>query len=418
MRWRIINARLVTIPAPPGGGAHRGRAMREIGVVERADVLIEGGVIREVAPRREGAAPPDDRTPTLDARGRVVAPGLVDCHTHACFAGDRLGEWEMKLAGAAYLDILRAGGGIMSTVRAVRAASAQQLVEGLLERLDQFLRQGTTTVEIKSGYGLSTADELKMLRAIRAAALAFPGTIRATALLGHAVDGEPGEFVARTIRETLESVHEEFPGIAVDAFCEKGAWSLEDCRRLFERARELGHPIRVHADQFTSLGMTPLAVALGAASVDHLEATTEADLAVLAGSATIGVGLPCTGLHLANRSGGAFADLRRLVDLGGAAAIATNCNPGSSPTASMALAMGTAVRFCGLTPAEAWTAATANGAAVLGLADRGRIAPGMRADLVVLRHTDERAIAFELGGTAAATVACAGRVVVGEGPRE
>jgi imidazolonepropionase len=400
----IRHARVVT-PAPGTAGARRGREIGRLQVLDNATVLCAGGRIDRVEP---GGAVPAAAV-EIDARGRVLLPAFVDCHTHACWAGDRLDEWEMKRKGASYLDILRAGGGIMSTVRAVRAASREALAHDLRSRLDVMLNEGTTTVEVKSGYGLTTDDELKMVRAIRDAAATWPGTVVPTALLGHAIDpaaGSAAAFVDRVIEETLPAVSAEFPGIAVDAFCENGAWSLADCARLFERARAAGHPIRVHADQFTALGMLEEAVRLGAVSVDHLEASTPQGLVTLAASAAVGVLLPCCGFHLDGR----YAGARPLVDGGGAVALATNLNPGSAPCSSIPMAVALAVRHCGLSASEAITAATANAAAVLGMPDRGIIAPGARADLVLLRHRDERLLAYEFGGDPVDAVVCGGRV--------
>lgn len=406
----IRDARVLTMPGGPG--PRRGRALGDLGVLPRADVLIEGDRIAEVIP--SDGSPPEGGSRSavsslreIDAGGRVLMPAFVDCHTHACWAGARLDEWDRKRAGAAYLEILAAGGGIMSTVRAVRAASEEELAGTLLQRLGVMLREGTTTVEVKSGYGLTTAEELKMLRAIAVAAAAWPGTVVPTALLGHAVDhGQPG-FVERTIAETLPAVSAAFPGIVVDAYCEAGAWSLPETLRLMERAKELGHPVRVHADQFNDLGVIPEAVRRGFLSVDHLEASTPERLAALAKSETYGVMLPCAGFH----TDGRYADGRRFVDAGGALAIATNCNPGSAPTSSMPMAVALAVRFCGLSPAEAIGACTVNAASLLGLADRGRIAPGLRADLVLLRHRDERELAHEFGGNPVDVVICGGRIL-------
>lgn len=415
MTTLITNARVLTLvpageKAPVLHGARRGRAMSDLGVVERGEVLIRGERILGVGPAGTLDARPGR---VIDAGGRVLMPGFVDCHTHACFAGDRLDEWELKRSGATYLEILRAGGGIMSTVRATRAASEEELAMLLRGRLQAMLREGTTTIEVKSGYGLGTFDELKMLRAIRRATVGFAGTVVPTALLGHAIDAPTGDaaaakaFVDRTLRDTLPAVSGEFPFIAVDAYCEKGAWSFEDCVRLFERARAGGHAMRVHADQFTSLGMTAWACGAGFASVDHLESTTPEDAKVLAESSTVGVVLPACGFHVDGR----YADARRIVDLGGAVAIASNYNPGSAPCRSMAMAAAIAVRQCGLTPAEAITASTVNAAAVLGLEDRGVIAPGKRADLVLLTHRDERMLAYEFGSSAVETVIVGGVVV-------
>ncbi|QQS09639.1 MAG: imidazolonepropionase [Phycisphaerales bacterium] len=412
----ITNARVLTMGQGPNPRTRE--RLADVGAIPRADVLIDQGVIVRITPHtphNPAPAPPAGAT-IIDAKGRVLMPAFIDPHTHLCWAGDRLDEWQMKLAGTPYLDILKAGGGIMSTVRAVREASESALLDLLLERLDRVLRAGTTTIEIKSGYGLSTRDELKMLRVIHEARSRWPGTVVATALLGHAIDPDVPDFVQRTIDETLPAVHAEFPGVAIDAFCEKGAWSREQCVQLFAQARSLGHPIRVHADQFNSLGIIDDAIRLGAASVDHLEASTRDDLQQLSESSTFGVGLPCTGLHMATRAGGDFADLRALADLGGRVAIATNSNPGSATTFAMPIAMAAAVRFCGLTPQESIVASTANAGALLTnvdptLADRGRLEPGLRADLVLLRHTDERSLAYEWASDHIALTICHGRVV-------
>lgn len=403
----IRNARVLTLAE--GSVPRRARALSELTIVPRGDVLIDHGKIASVAPSpahvlRLSTAPGPSE---IDAEGRILMPAFVDCHTHLCWAGDRLGEWERRLRGTPYLDILASGGGIMSTVAAVRAASVAQLTVALGERLDRALRAGTTTIEVKSGYGLSTEHELKMLRAIRAAGDAWPGTVVPTALLGHAIDPDQPDFIDRTIAETLPAVHAEFPGITIDAYCERSTWAPPDALRLLKAAADLGHPVRLHADQFHSLGVIAGAVGLGARSIDHLEATTPQDVETLAGSDTFAVILPVTPFHLGTPQAGA----RRLVDSGAAFCLATNCNPGSAPAFSMPLAVALAVRFCGLTPAEAIAAATVNPAALLNLPDRGRIAPGQRADLILLRHTDERQLAFELGDNPVDLVFAAGQLV-------
>lgn len=404
MSLLIRNARVLSLAIGPI--PRRGQALGELGVLPEADVLISGEKIAAVGPAVTALPEAEE----IDAAGRVLMPGFVDCHTHACWAGDRLDEWELKRRGVPYLEILARGGGILSTVRAVRAASEEELATLTRARLDAMLREGTTTVEIKGGYGLSMEAELKMLRAIRRAANSWPGAVIATALLGHAIEGEAEAFIARTIDETLPAISREFPGITIDAFCEKGAWSLDACEKLFARARALGHPIRVHADQFNSLGMTPAALRLGARSVDHLEATTDADLSALAAAETFGVILPATGFH----TDGRYARARDFVDRGGALALATNCNPGSAPTHSMPFAIALGCRGCGLSPAEAIAAATVNAASLLGRSDRGTIAVGQRADLVLLRHRDERLLGYEIGGNPVELVVCGGRRVPAE----
>jgi imidazolonepropionase len=420
----ILNARIVTLcdaTDTPRPAPHTGPQLADLAIRPRASILIEGDRIARIVEGDDGAELLRRLRlqQTIDARGRVLLPGFTDCHTHACFAGNRLDEWDLKRRGTPYLDILKAGGGIMSTVRAVRQASQEELTESLLARLHLMLAQGSTTIEVKSGYGLTPAHELKMLRAIRAAAARFSGTLIPTALLGHALDPAsvaspfpqtPDGYVDWIIAEALPAITAEIPGIAVDAFCESGAWSLDQCTRLFAAAIKAGHPIRVHADQFNTLGMTEQAVRMGATSVDHLEASTPAQLAALASSAdTFGVILPICGLHVDDR----YAPARAFIDSAPTSklALATNFNPGSAPCGSMPMAIALAVRKCGLSPAEAIAAATVNPACLLGLQDRGAIAPGLRADLVLLRHTDERSLAYEFGHTQIDTVICAGRVI-------
>lgn len=394
----IRNARLLTLAASTTR-PRRGKELGDLAIIPQGDVLMADGKITAVGPKVE--APADAEV--IDAQGRVLMPAFVDCHTHACWAGDRLAEWEKLLRGASYADLVKSGGGLMATVHAVRDATKKQLAAHLKARLDAFLRAGTTTVEIKSGYGLQTEEELKMLRAIVRAGHDWPGTIVPTALLGHSYEGNLDDYTRMVVKEMLAEVSREFPDIAVDAYCETGVWSKEACVRFFDKAGK-HHPLRVHADQFTSLGMIPEAIRLGARTVDHLEASTQADLELLAQSRTMGVILPATGFH----TDGRYAKAGFFVDAGGAVALATNCNPGTAPTHSLPFMIALAVRFCGLSPAEAIAAATVNAAAALGLTDRGTIAPGQRADLILLCHKDERQLAYELGGNPVDLVICAG----------
>ena len=401
----ITNARILTLAG--GEVPRRGAALGDLGVIERGFVQVADGRITAIG---DGEPPEEGGGKTIDADGGVLMPGFVDCHTHACWAGDRYDELEMKRAGASYLEILQAGGGIMATVRAVRDADEETLTAGLLQRLSEMATLGTATVEVKSGYGLTTDDELKMLRAIHTAASRGPTNLTATFLGAHAIDPDNPRLVAETINETLPAVVGEFPGIVCDAYCETGAWTLADTRRLFERAVDLGCPLRVHADQFNSLGMTPLAVEMGAVSVDHLEATTPEDLRRLAESPTMGVALPACRFHLDER----YAPARAFVDAGGALAIATNYNPGSAPTPSMPFVIALAGHKLGLTAAEAVAAATINAACVLGLADeRGSIEVGKHADLQLLVGADERRLAGEFATAGPRLVTIGGRVVRG-----
>jgi imidazolonepropionase len=400
----IARARVLTLAGP--AGPRRGAALRDLGVLRRGWVEVTGGRIAAVGPgeppRRPGAT-------VIDAAGGVLLPAFVDCHTHACWAGERFGEFEEQVAGVPYLEILARGGGIMSTVRAVRGATREELREALLARLRKMALLGTGTVEVKSGYGLETGSELRMLRAIDEARRLAPLRVMATFLGAHALDPENPRFVEETIEETLPAVAAEFPGITADAYCERGAWSLADTRRYFERARALGCPLRVHTDQFSSLGATRLAIELGARSVDHLEALAEADLdAVARAAGTVAVALPCSGFHLDGR----YAPARRLIDAGAAVALATNFNPGSAPTPSMPFILALAARKLRLSPAEAITAATWNGACVLGAeAEVGSIEPGKRADLQLWECGDERALCHEIAGPGPALVVLGGEVV-------
>lgn len=406
---------------PAGGGVFgakgaRGAEARTLNVVASADVLCSGGVIARVGPagsiRESGVV-------GLDARGRALLPGLVDCHTHACFAGSRIDEWERQLKGEKYLDILASGGGIMSTVRATRAAGVDELAGSLTERLERMLALGSTTVEVKSGYGLSGEAELAMLSAIRAAAGRARGCVVATALLGHAVDtgfGAREAYIDEVVKRVLPAVHAEFPVAAVDAFCERSAWTVDECVRLFAAARAVGHPIRVHTDQFNSLGMIDKAVELGAVSVDHLEALHDALQEtrrvgeLLAKAGTFAVLLPACGVHMNDPR---RAPARGLLDAGAGVCLASNFNPGSSPCFSMPLVIALGVRLLGMSVPEALHAATVNPARVLGLADRGQIAPGSAAEMVLLEERDERAIAYEFGSSPVRAVIAGGELVAG-----
>lgn len=412
MSLLIRHARVLTLAQPkigtsvfPGARPRRGLAMRDLAVIPRGDVLMAEGKITAVGP--DLPLPPD--TEVIEADGRVLMPGFVDCHTHACWAGDRLDEWEQQLSGVAPAEIAKRGGGIQATIRAVREGTRKQLGSALRTRLDLMLRQGSTTVEVKSGYGLTIEAELKMLHAIQRAAQEWPGTIVPTALLGHAIEGSDAAAHTRlVVREMLPAVWHEFPGITIDACCEETGWTVEACLRLFDRAKKHGLPIRVHADQTTSLGMVAEAIRLHARSVDHLENATKPDLLALAASDTIAVITPATSFQ----TGGRYARGGAFVDSGGLLALATDCNPATAPTFSMPFAIAVAVRCCGLTPAEAIIASTINAAAVLGFTDRGTIEPGQRADLILLRHRDERLLAHELGGNPVDLVVSGGRRVL------
>ena len=395
----FTNARILTLAQPgASSGPRRGESMRDLGVIERGYVHVVDGRIAAVG---AGDPPSAIREGALNRGGRVIMPAFVDCHTHACWGGDRYGEIAQRLAGVPYLDILAAGGGIMSTVRATREALAtgphrEGLLRILAERTNEMRRRGSLAIEVKSGYGLDRTTELEMLRAIRAhgntAEHEGDGFFVPTFLGAHAIDGDETEYCTRVIEELLPQVVAEFGPIACDAYCEKGAWSPAWTRKLFERAKSLGCPLRVHVDQFNELGFLETALEMGARSVDHLEATSREGLKRVARSQSTAVLLPGCGLTLDGR----YANGRFLVDEGASVAIATNCNPGSSPIVSMPLIIALAARFCGLTHAEAITAATYNAACVLGLErETGSIEAGKRAHFVVLPTRDERSLAYE-----------------------
>ncbi len=396
----IRHARVLTLAAPADTSTlsnkkfRRGPALRDLGILPRADVLVQDDKIVSVGP--DLTAPAD--TEIIEADGRVLMPGFIDCHTHACWMGDLLDPWEKQLAGEKPI-------GPAAIVHAVRDATRKQIAAALRSRLDRILAGGTTTVEVKSGYGLTLDAELKMLHAIQRASQEFPGTVVSTALLGHAIDGDPAHYTRLVVREILPAVWHEFPGITIDARCSADAWPVEACVRLFERARKHGLDVRVDTDESAATGMIPEALKLHARSVDGLEHASKNDLLALAASDTFGVFLPARSFHTGNR----YARAGFFADQGGLVALASDYNPATSPTHSMPFVIATAVRCCGLTPAEAIAACTVNAAAALGLTDRGTIETGQRADLILLRHRDERLLAHEIADNPLDLVIAAGR---------
>ncbi|MDQ2985062.1 MAG: imidazolonepropionase [Actinomycetota bacterium] len=381
---------LAQVTTPAGTGAPlRGRALGELEVLEDAYVLCQDGKVSAVGRMRD-LQPLDGDVEELDGTGRCAIPGLVDCHTHACFAGDRVEEFALRAAGASYEEIHARGGGILSTVRATRAASEQELDALVVEHRLWMLGKGTTTFESKSGYGLDRDSELASLRAIGAA-----GGI-ATWLGAHAVPPEfqdADAYLDFALAEVLPEAAQLAE--AADVFLERGAFDAAQARRYLEACRDAGLALRLHGDQFTEQGAIPLAVELGARSVDHLEATGPEGIAVLAGSDVVGVLLPASALFL----GRPMPPARALVDAGAAIALATDFNPGSAFCESLPLVCSLASTQLRLTPAEALAACTVNAAHVLGLADRiGRIAPGYDADIVLLEAPDWRYLGYHMGG--------------------
>jgi imidazolonepropionase len=373
----------------------RGPALGIVDVIEDAFVLCEGGVVAAAGRMRELPALPGE-VEELDGSGLAAVPGLVDCHTHACFAGDRVEEFALRARGAGYEELHAAGGGILATVRATRAAGQDGLDDAVRRHRDWMRRHGTTTFEAKSGYGLDLETELAQLRAVRA------GGGIATWLGAHAVPPEAAsaeEYLDWALAEVLP--HAATLAEAADVFLERGAFDASQARRYLTACAGAGLALRLHGDQFTEAGAIPLAVELGARSVDHLEATGDAGVRALAESAVVGVLLPASALFL-NRP---MPRGRALVDAGAAVALATDFNPGSAYCESLPLVCSLACTQLGLSPAEALTACTVNAAHVLGRADRlGRIAAGYAADIVLLGADDWRHLAYHLAGDVVHTV--------------
>jgi imidazolonepropionase len=370
------------------------------GLIPRAAVAIDGDKIAWVGPMAD--LPAAYRAlPGHDVNGRLVTPGLIDCHTHAVFAGHRAVEFELRLKGASYEEIARAGGGILSTVTATRAASEADLTAQALARIDQLIAGGVTTVEVKSGYGLTVDDELKMLRVARRISQHRPVTVKTTHLAAHAIPpeykGRPEAYITEVGIPSLREAHAEGLVDAVDAFCETIAFSVNDLRPLFAEARTLGLPVKLHAEQLTDQGGAAFAAQHAALSTDHLEYLSPAGIAAMAAAGTVAVILP-----------GAFYTLREsqlppitaLRAAGVPMAVATDLNPGSSPMASVTLAMNMACTLFRMTPEEALMGTTAHAARALGLTDRGRIAPGLRADLCIWDADHPAELSYRIGATA------------------
>jgi imidazolonepropionase len=399
---RLLVSDLAQVVTLAGSDAPlRGADLGRVEVVEDAFVLCEEGRIVEVG-RMAELGPLAGEIEELDGRGKCALPGLVDCHTHACFAGDRAGEFELRSRGASYEELHAAGGGILSTVEATRTAGEDALREAVRRHREWMLHAGTTTFEAKSGYGLDRETELASLRAIES-----EGGIP-TWLGAHAV---PPEFdnADAYLDFALTEVLPEAAQIAeaADVFLERGAFDRNQARRYLEACRNAGLALRLHGDQFSEQGAIPLAIELGARSVDHLEATGDEGVRTLAGSEVVGVMLPVAALVL----GRPMPPGRALVDAGAAVALATDFNPGSAFCESLPLVTSLACTQIGLSPGEALGAVTVNAAHVVGRADRkGRLAPGYDADLTLLAAPDWRHLAYHVGGEVVSAVVRSGRL--------
>jgi len=401
-------SQLLTLAGKPQSGSQLG----QLGIIPNGAVLIRDEKIADVGETDEMAQkyPKEDQ---LSANNCVVMPGLVDPHTHLVWAGDRAAEFEMRLEGKSYMDIMAAGGGIQSTVNATRSASYSSLfAQSEQHALDMFY-QGTTTAEAKSGYGLEMPTELKQIEVLLNLDKKGPLEIFPTFLGAHAV---PNEYQNRPDIYTNIVCNEMLPALVnwwtkntrkrplpfVDVFCEKGAFNLTQSRRILESAKQLGFPLKIHADEFENLGGASLAANLGAVSADHLVKTSMKDIKVLAVSNTIAVSLPCTPFGLAESE---YSPAKEMIKAGCVLALASDLNPGTAWCGNMQFTMALACRFMGLTPAQAIAASTINAAAAIGQQENiGSIEPGKQADLIILSVHDYRQLSYRFGTNLVATI--------------
>lgn len=401
-----------TLQTPAGSFPHGGAAQGENRKLKNAALLLEDGLIRSIA--SDGALPEGaGRAETvLDAGGRLVTPGLVDCHTHMVFGGWRQGEVPLKLRGASYLDILAAGGGILDTVRHTRAASEKALFEKSMGFLDEMLSLGVTAVESKSGYGLDRENEWKQLRVNRRLKEAHPVEVVSTFLGAHAVPpeytGRAEEYVDLLCSQVLPAVAGENLAEFCDVFCETGVFDVSQSRKLLQAAKALGLGLRIHADEIDELGGAALAGELGAVSAEHLIATGERGMDAMAKGGVIADLLPGTSFYL----GKTYAPAREMIARGIPVSIASDFNPGSCPSLNLQLCMNLGYLKYRMTPEEVLTAVTINAACSLGRGDRlGTLEPGKQADLVLWNAPDLETLVYRFGGNLAGTVVKKGRVV-------
>lgn len=393
--------------------------MSDLGIIENGSVWIENGTIVAVGADDELTRQFADRlaeAEVIDAKGKTVTPGLVDPHTHLVYAGSREHEWTMRLGGATYMEIMNAGGGIHATTKATREASEEMLYEESKRRLDQFLLHGVTTVEAKSGYGLSLEHEIKQLEVAKRLDDTHPVDIVSTFLGAHAVPPEwkhdPDEYVRLVIDEMIPEVSRRGLAEFNDVFCERGVFTPDQARLILEAGKEHGLTPKIHADEIEPYGGAELAAEVGAISADHLLRASDEGIRRMADGGVIGVLLPGTAFFLMTQA----ADARRLIDAGVPVALATDCNPGSSPTVSLPLVMSLACLHMRMTPAEALAAATINAAHAIGRAHMiGSLEPGKKADLVVFNVPNYVQIMYYYGVNHAETVIKDGKVVVAGG---
>jgi imidazolonepropionase len=398
MRKLFRNANIVT---PRDRGAPlAGKSQGEVMHLPKGALRTRDGLIEAVGSEKEVLAGLSSREIGIevDCRGYCLIPGLVDAHTHMCFAGTREEEFLQRLDGLDYLEILRRGGGILSSVRAVRAASEDELFSNTCRHVLSALRHGTTTVEIKSGYGLNTDSELKMLRVIERVSREMPLDVVPTFLGAHAVPeeyaGDPERYVERIVEEMIPAVSGQSLARYCDVFCEEGVFSPEHCRRILTAARQAGMGLKIHADEVRDLGGAVLAAELGATSAEHLLQTSDASIRAMAQAGVVGILLPATAYSLRKD----YARARKMIEFGLPVAIATDCNPGTSYTESMPFVFGLSVLNMRLSVSEALVAATLNGAYAVGMAERvGSLEVGKNADFLLLDGDTPAILAYHAG---------------------
>jgi len=397
-------------------GSRRGAALNDVGLIEDAAVLCGGGKIIAAGRQRDvlrhaWVKKNKRKLKELDCEGKVVLPGLIDCHTHPAFMKPRLVDFEKRISGATYEEIAAAGGGIRSSLAAVRDAKKNALAEKVLTGFNAMLRHGTSTIEAKSGYGLNTESEIKSLEAIRDAAKRFPGTIKSTLLAAHVIPPEfkdnPEGYVELVCDEIIPLVARRKLAEYVDVFCERGAFTLEQSERILAAARAHGLDTRAHVCQFTASPLEQL-LAHKPASFDHMDCVANSDLTALAGADTVSVLLPGANYFLGHKE---YPNARRLIEAGLPIALATDYNPGTSPTPSMPFVISLACTHMKMTPAEAIAASTINAAAALRLhASKGSIEPGKDADMAIFDVEDYREIAYWFGWNRCLEMVVAGQM--------
>jgi len=407
---------LLTLRGPDG--ARRGAALSDIGIVPDGAVLITDGLIEAAGAAEdvERLAASADNVVELDAGGRVVMPGFVDSHTHLVFRQPRLLDYEMRIRGADYHQIAEAGGGILSSVQAVRKAAPEELEAQARRAIHNFARHGTTTVEAKSGYGLDETAEMKTL-VVLAAIDGQPLEIVSTYLGAHVIPPEhakdPDGYIDWMVREMMPRIRRQKLAAFADVYCDQGAFTIEQARRYLSAAREIGFQLKIHAEQFSHTGAARLAVELEAASADHLEQADHDDAAALGQSSTVATLLPGSVFHLGLDR---YAPARLLIEHGAAVALATDFNPGTSPTCSMPMVLSLACTRMRMSPAEAISAATINGAHALGRGhEAGSLDPGKQGDVILLNATDYREIPYYFGVNLVATTVKRGAVIYQQG---